>query len=131
MEFIHESQKFRVQVKTEFDFSQSNPLQFQYLFSYKILITNLSEKAATLQSRFWNIKDAHGKLNFVEGPGVIGLTPHFDPGQSFEYQSFCPLPTMSGEMWGHFKMVDEEGHQFKIDTPLFKFQVPQEFIDQY
>jgi ApaG protein len=67
----------------------------------------------------------------VEGPGVIGQQPNFEPGQSFEYSSFCPLPTMSGEMWGHFNMINKYGQSFKIDTPLFRFDVPKEFIDNY
>jgi ApaG protein len=129
--YVSISNHFRIEVKTEFDFDQSNPLQFQYLFRYTILIINTGAVSAQLQSRKWNIKDAKGNLKYVEGPGVIGATPFFRPGESFEYQSFCPLPTMSGEMWGHFNMVDEKGTTFKIDTPVFHFEVPKEFIDVY
>jgi ApaG protein len=129
--FISLSNSFRIEVKTEFDFDQSNPLQFNYMFRYTILITNTGSKTAQLRSRKWNIKDGKGLLKYVEGPGVVGATPFFRPGESFEYQSFCPLPTMDGEMWGHFLMVDEEGNTFKIDTPVFRFEVPAEFIDVY
>jgi ApaG protein len=129
--FISISNNFRIEVKTEFDFDQSNPLLFQYLFRYTILIINTGNRSAQLISRKWNIKDAKGQLKYVEGPGVIGATPFFKPGDSFEYQSFCPLPTMEGEMWGHFNMVDENGENFKIDTPVFHFKVPAEFIDIY
>jgi ApaG protein len=129
--YVSISNHFRIEVKTEFDFDQSNPLQFQYLFRYTILITNTGAVSAQLQSRKWNIKDGKGNLKYVEGPGVIGATPFFRPGESFEYQSFCPLPTMSGEMWGHFNMVDEKGTTFKIDTPVFHFEVPKELIDVY
>jgi ApaG protein len=129
--FISLSNSFRIEVKTEFDFDQSNPLQFNYMFRYTILITNTGSKTAQLRSRKWNIKDGKGLLKYVEGPGVVGATPHFRPGESFEYQSFCPLPTLDGEMWGHFVMVDEEGNTFKIDTPVFHFEVPAEFIDVY
>lgn len=129
--FISISNNFRIEVKTEFDFDQSNPLQFQYLFRYTILIINTGDQSAQLISRKWNIKDAKGQLKYVEGPGVIGATPFFKPGESFEYQSFCPLPTMEGEMWGHFNMVDDKGETFKIDTPVFHFKVPAEFIDVY
>jgi ApaG protein len=129
--FVSISNNFKIEVRTEFDFDQSNPLQFQYLFQYTIRITNLGETKSQLLSRKWNIKDAKGELRYVEGPGVVGATPHFSPGESFEYQSFCPLPTLEGEMWGHFNMVDVDGKTFRIDTPVFRFQVPDEYIDNY
>jgi ApaG protein len=129
--FISLSNNFKIEVKTEFDFDQSNPLQYQYMFRYTILITNIGNISAQLKSRKWNIKDSKGALKYVEGPGVIGATPFFRPGESFEYQSFCPLPTMEGEMWGHFNMVDEKGNSFRIDTPVFRFEVPKEYIDIY
>jgi len=129
--FISISNDFKIEVKTDFDFEQSNPLQFHYLFRYTILITNQGQKGAQLISRKWNIRDAKGDIKMVEGPGVIGMTPYFRPNDSFEYQSFSPLPTMSGEMWGHFNMLSETGEKFMIDTPVFKFSVPQDLIDVY
>lgn len=129
--YVAENNGFRVEIKTDFDFDQSNPLQYQYLFRYTILITNIGSVAAQLLSRKWNIKDSRGDVKYVEGPGVIGQTPYFEPGQAFEYSSFCPIPTMSGEMWGHFNMINKLGQSFKIDTPVFKFQVPEDFIDVY
>lgn len=122
---------FTVEIETEFDFNQSNPLQFHYLFRYTILITNIGKVRAQLLSRKWFIKDAKGEVRVVEGPGVIGQTPFFEPGESFEYSSFCPLPTLSGEMWGHFNMIDKDGRPFKVDTPVFKFNVPKDYIDDY
>jgi ApaG protein len=129
--FVSTDHDFRIEIKTDFDFDQSNPLQQNFLFRYTILITNLGNSRSQLLSRKWNIKDARGDVKIVEGPGVVGHTPHFEPGKSFEYSSFCPLPTMKGEMWGHFNMVDEKGVPFKIDTPVFKFHVPKEYIDDY
>lgn len=129
--FVSISNNFKIEVKTDFDFDQSNPLQSQYLFRYTINITNMGVLPAQLVSRKWNIKDARGVTKYVEGPGIVGATPFFKPGDSFEYQSFCPLPTMEGEMWGHFNMVDEDGQTFKIDTPIFRFCVPKEYIDIY
>jgi ApaG protein len=129
--YISENNNFRIEVKTDFDFDQSNPLNFQYLFRYTITIINKGEVSAQLLSRKWNIKDAKNDVKLVEGPGVIGQQPHLKPGESFEYSSFCPLPTMTGEMWGHFNMINNYGQSFKVDTPLFKFNVPKEFIDSY
>jgi ApaG protein len=129
--FVSENNNFRIEVRTFFDFDQSNPLNYHYLFKYTILITNQGTVPAQLLSRKWNIKDGKGELKFVEGPGVIGQTPYFEPGAAFEYSSFCPLPTMTGEMWGHFNMINKFGQSFKIDTPLFRFHVPADYIDTY
>lgn len=129
--FVSTHHDFRIEVKTDFDFDQSNPLQFNYLFRYTILITNLGNTEAQLLARKWFIKDGKGEVRVVEGPGVVGQTPQFKPGNSFEYSSFCPLPTMNGEMWGHFNMVDSSGKKFEIETPVFRFTVPAEYIDDY
>ncbi len=129
--FVSINNDFRIEIKTAFDFDQSNPLQYHYMFSYTILITNLGDVPAQLLSRKWSIKDAKGQVRHVEGPGVVGQTPHFAPRRSFEYSSFCPLPTLTGEMWGHFNMVDGNGRPFKVETPIFKFYVPKEYIDHY
>lgn len=125
------SENFLIDVVTDFDFEQSNPMQYNYMFRYTITIHNTGKVPAQLISRKWFIKDAKGNLKDVEGPGVIGATPHFKPGESFEYQSFCPLPTMKGEMWGYFNMVSDKGEQFKIYPPKFLFSVPKEYIDVY
>ncbi len=129
--FISQSNGYQVEVKTEFDFENSNPLQYHYLFRYTVVITNLNGAQSQLRSRKWNIKDGKGEVRIVEGPGVIGQTPFFDEGESFEYSSFCPLSTMTGEMWGHFNMVDSTGSSFQIETPHFKFKIPESFIDRY
>lgn len=129
--YISENHDFRIEVVTNFDFDQSNPLNYEYLFQYTITITNIGKIPAQLHSRKWSIKDGKGEVRFVEGPGVVGNTPHFKAGESFSYSSFCPLKTMTGEMWGHFNMTDAKGAAFKIDTPLFKFHVPDDFIDNY
>jgi uncharacterized protein affecting Mg2+/Co2+ transport len=34
-------------------------------------------------------------------------------------------------MWGHFEMLSENGQTFEITTPVFRFKIPAEFIDQY
>ncbi len=128
--FISQNNGFEIEVKTEFDFENSNPLQYHFLFRYIVFITNLNGPKAQLISRKWQIKDAKGEVRVVEGPGVIGQTPHIDQGETFEYSSFCPLSTLTGEMWGHFNMVGEAG-DFQIKTPVFKFKIPNEYIDRY
>lgn len=129
--YIEESNGYRVEVRTSFDFPRSNPLQGQFLFQYTVVIRNVRGVSAQLLSRTWHIEDAEGEVRQVKGPGVVGHTPHFKLGEMFEYSSFCPIPTMTGKMWGHFEMLGNDGEMFEITTPVFRFQVPEEFIDRY
>lgn len=125
--YISESNGFKIEVKTSFDFEKSNPLRFYYLFQYHVIITNISHKAAQLISRKWFIIDNKGKEEIIEGPGVIGKQPYFEQGQSFQYTSFCPLTTLKGVMYGHYYMKDASGEFFTIDTPEFYFSIPEEY----
>lgn len=127
MLFSHVSEGFKIDVVTGFDFEKSNPLRFYYVFSYKITLTNHSLKNAQLISRKWFIEDASGKVDIVEGPGVVGKRPYFKPGERFSYTSFCPLSTLQGKMYGLFYMKDDQGEFFAIETPLFEFSIPAEY----
>ncbi|MDH4468451.1 MAG: Co2+/Mg2+ efflux protein ApaG [Bacteriovoracaceae bacterium] len=127
--YTNTSHGFEIKVETNFDFQKSNPLRFHYLFKYKITITNLSEKTAQLISRKWTIIDANEKVDLVEGPGVVGNQPLFRPKEKFTYQSFCPLSTMNGRMYGQYFMKDEEGEFFAIETPVFFFKIPEELLN--
>ncbi len=40
----------------------------------------------------------------VEGQGVVGAQPILEPGESFTYQSVCPLETPRGRMKGSYEM---------------------------
>ncbi|HQT95075.1 MAG: hypothetical protein B7Z61_07465 [Acidobacteria bacterium 37-71-11] len=61
----------------------------------------------------------------VEGPGVIGETPVLRPGASFEYTSFCPLPTPFGTMRGSYLMRAEAGWEFHVEIAQFSLVAPQ------
>jgi ApaG protein len=126
--YINQSHGFEIQVVTSFDFQRSNPLRFHYLFKYKITIINLSEKTAQLISRKWSIVDGQENIEFVEGPGVVGNQPLFHPKEKFTYQSFCPLSTMTGRMYGQYFMKGDDGEFFAVDTPVFFFKIPEELL---
>lgn len=40
----------------------------------------------------------------MRGAGVVGEQPELAPGETFQYQSACPLPTPSGTMEGHYEV---------------------------
>jgi ApaG protein len=109
----------RVEVYPEFIPEQSVPAENKYVFAYKVVITNESRRKAKLVSRRWVIINADGDREDVEGPGVVGYTPELEPGESFEYTSFCPLNTSWGTMEGSFSMIDESGEEFDVQIARF------------
>ncbi|OVA16971.1 UVR domain [Macleaya cordata] len=94
----------RVQVRSVYIESRSQPSKGQYFFAYRIRITNNSERPVQLLRRHWIITDGNGKIENVWGIGVIGEQPVILPKTGFEYSSACPLSTPSGRMEGDFEM---------------------------
>lgn len=99
----------RIAVAPEFAPERSDPSIGRYFFVYRIRITNESERRVKLLTRYWMIVDADGARHEVEGEGVVGQQPEMGPGESFEYSSFCPLPTPWGTMEGRYTMATGDG----------------------
>ena len=71
-----------------------------------------------------SITDAEGNVEEVRGPGVVGYQPRLEPGESFNYTSFCPLMTEFGVMHGMFNMIRDGGEKFDALIKPFKLAVP-------
>lgn len=91
----------------------------QYVFGYRILIENLSQRTVMLVARHWEIIDTDGNREVVDGLGVVGQQPVLEPGEQHEYASFCPLGSDFGTMEGHFRMVDDLGETFDVEVGRF------------
>ncbi len=115
---------FHVSAMSRYIPERSNQDVPVFFFSYWVSITNKGHKTAQLLNRYWHITDADGRINEVNGEGIVGEKPHFQPGQNFEYNSFCPFPTEFGFMQGHYDMLGEDGTRFQIDIPQFRCSIP-------
>lgn len=51
----------------------------EYVFAYHIVIENRGYETVTLKRRFWRITDAMGRIDEIEGEGVVGETPTLAP----------------------------------------------------
>ena len=118
------TQGIRIEVRSFYIEEQSAPEQSHYFFAYHVTISNVGEKPAQLISRVWIINDSDGNVERVEGPGVIGEQPVLQPGQSFEYTSYCPLKTSVGTMHGSYRMVRPDGDSFDAIIAPFSLEVP-------
>ena len=113
----------RVQAAAQYLPSESNPQDKQYIYAYRIVLTNEGTRRAKLKSRHWIILDADNHREDVRGPGVVGKTPDLAPGERFEYMSGCPLRTSWGTMEGTYIFERETGEQFEAVIGRF-FLVP-------
>lgn len=95
-----------------------------WFFAYTVSIANRGAVKAQLMSRHWVITDANGRVEEVDGPGVVGEQPVLAPGESFEYTSACPLPTSFGTMQGSYQMVTDEGEAFDAEIAPFTLAEP-------
>ncbi|HSR68197.1 MAG TPA: Co2+/Mg2+ efflux protein ApaG [Acidobacteriota bacterium] len=118
------TREIRVQVKSYYVEERSSPQNNLYFFAYKVVITNQGADTAQLISREWIITDFNGKVERVQGPGVVGEQPVLKPGESFEYTSFCPLSTPFGSMEGNYKMKLENGESFQARIAPFSLSPP-------
>ena len=114
----------RVQVRTQYLAERSQPERGQWIFAYHIRITNQNDHSVQLVSRHWIITDAHGHEEEVRGPGVVGAQPIIEPGEDFEYSSFCPLGTSFGTMRGTYQMLAASGEAFDAEIALFTLNDP-------
>lgn len=118
------TQGIRVRVRSRFVPERSQPRAGKYLFTYTVRISNEGEAAAQLLGRHWVITDANGREEHVRGEGVIGKQPLLRPGESHEYESFCPLATPHGSMRGTYRMARGDGSQFEAEIAPFALVLP-------
>lgn len=114
----------RIVVQPGFLADQSDPADGRWLFAYHVTIRNEGRQKVKLLSRHWIITDGDGHVEQVRGPGVIGRFPELEPGESFAYTSYCPLPTPVGTMHGSFQMVRDDGSRFDAAIDPFRLAVP-------
>ncbi len=122
---MSEKNKIIVAAKPQYIEEQSSPEDERYVFSYTITITNKGTVPAKLLTRHWLITDANGKVQEVNGEGVVGEQPHLKPGESFRYTSGAMIETPVAVMQGKYTLVSDEGTQFKADIPQFTLSIPR------
>lgn len=108
-------------------YAESNSVdKLSHIWLYHVLIENHSNKAVQLISRYWNIIDAVGQTEEVQGEGVIGKQPILHANEMFEYSSYVTLNTETGMMSGKYIMevVDSIGEMLEIDIPPFSLESP-------
>ena len=114
----------KIQVATSYVDDESEPDSDRYVFAYTITISNSGDVAAQLISRHWVITDANGKVQEVNGDGVVGEQPRLNPGEEFRYSSGAVLETPVGAMQGLYRMEADGGAGFDALIAPFTLAVP-------
>lgn len=126
----HLMPEINIDVTTQYVKTQSIPNEKKYVFAYHIDIYNPSHHTVQLLTRHWLITDGNGKLQEIQGDGVVGDTPTLAPGESYQYTSGAVLSTEVGSMSGHYGMrviletEDEINDAIEHDVLMFKTEIP-------
>ena len=126
MDYEAETSGILVTVTPHYLAGQSSHSEQRYVWAYHVVISNRSSVTVQLLSRYWHITDGSGRVQEVNGAGVVGEQPVLAPGESFSYTSGCPLSTPSGFMSGHYVMVSSEGETMRVTIPTFSLDMPEE-----
>lgn len=114
-----------VDVTTLYVDSESEPENNRYVFAYTVTIRNAGDAPAQLLTRHWVIRDGNGKVQEVQGDGVVGEQPRLKPGEGFQYTSGTMLETPLGTMGGSYLMITDDGDEFKAPIADFLLTTPR------
>ncbi len=120
-----ETEGLIVRVRPSFLADRSEPAAGRWTWAYHVEIVNASAETVTLLSRHWIITDGLGRVEEVQGPGVVGQQPTLAPGASYVYASGCSLSTPSGSMRGTYALVRTSGEAVTAVIPHFSLDVPE------
>lgn len=112
----------RIEVESEYLTDKSDPQNQYYFFAYHITLTNQSMQTVQLLNRHWIITDGTGHVEEVKGAGVVGDQPILQPGDQYQYTSFCPLKTPQGSMRGSYEMTQNNGEHFDAKVGEFRLE---------
>jgi ApaG protein len=117
--FVATTEDITVTVRPVYLDGQSDMIQKKFVFAYFIRIENNSPDNVQLLRRHWFIHHSSGKVEEVDGEGVVGKQPSLAPGDFHEYNSYCVLETFEGSMEGTYLMRRSNGDTFNVTIPRF------------
>ena len=114
-----------VSVETFYQPEYSNPIRQEFMFAYRISITNNNKFPVKLLRRHWHITEGNGIEREVEGEGVVGIQPVIKPFDTYQYISGCHLTTEIGKMHGNYILENLNNRTtFNVIIPVFELVAP-------
>lgn len=99
------------------------PTEKPFPFLYVISIRNESTETVTLRGRKWVVREDDGDTVVVEGEGVVGEMPVFEPGAEFSYNSYHVVADSATVIGAYFGETDS-GENVFTRIPEFRLVVP-------
>ncbi|QNT78066.1 Co2+/Mg2+ efflux protein ApaG [Entomobacter blattae] len=122
------TEKIHVSVKAFWLEDQSTPEEGLFCWAYHIRVENHGSDTVKLLSRQWEIIDGGGRIEHVQGHGVVGEQPVLNAGVAFEYTSSVMLRSPSGFMRGKYTLINHATNErFDIQIPTFSLDSPYQF----
>jgi len=118
-EYVATTEDVTIRVRPVYLDGQSDPVVRKFVFAYFVRIENHGKESVQILRRHWYINHAGGRVEEVEGEGVVGKQPSVAAGQAHEYNSYCILETFEGTMEGTYLMRRENGEYFRAAIPRF------------
>lgn len=119
-EYAAVTEDVRISVRPIYLDGQSDSMAHKFVFAYFVRIENLGTDTVQLLRRHWFINHAGGRIEEVEGEGVVGKQPIIPAGKVHEYNSFCILETFEGSMEGTYLIQRSNGEMFHAAIPRFR-----------
>ncbi|MDX2006904.1 MAG: Co2+/Mg2+ efflux protein ApaG [Meiothermus sp.] len=94
------------------------------MFVYFITLENRGPETVQLLRREWFILEGETQVGYVNDEGVVGHKPILEPGQIYQYNSFCPLASPPGSMHGFYTFQTVLGELFRVRIPRFELRKP-------
>jgi ApaG protein len=114
-----------INVESYYQQDYSNPMANEFMFAYRISITNHNEFTIKLLRRHWHIFDSNGQNRSVDGDGVVGVQPVLTKGEKYQYVSGCNLRSEMGRMHGTYEFENLNNKDvFEVNIPPFDMVVP-------
>ena len=113
------TEDIKITVRPVYLDSQSDFFAKRFVFGYFIRIENNSGGEVQLLRRYWKIRERTGRVQEVEGEGVIGKQPLIPPGGAHQYSSYSVLGSFEGTMEGYYLMERTNGARFRALIPQF------------
>lgn len=113
------TQDIKITVRPIYLDGSSDFMEMQFAFGYSVHIENTGGEEVQLLRRHWVIQEGNGRLQDVEGEGVVGQQPVICPGHTHQYTSSCVINSFDGQMEGTYLMQREDGERFRAIIPQF------------
>lgn len=118
--FFETTYDISVTVIPEFYSEGSNKEQNTFIWVYNVKIENFSSSTIQMIGRKWQIFDSTGRIEEINGTGLVGQQPIIKPNELFEYASQVRLFSDSGLMRGEYFALDLTlNKELTINIPAF------------